>query len=680
MKHSGPLALFAALAIAWTWPLAAHLRDAIPGGPGDNYSFVWNLWWMRHVLSTPGLAYFHTDYLFYPFGTTIADHPHTALPAIVAATLLKRTSVVTAQNVLLLSYVFANMACAYALVWAVARHRRGAILGGVIFGLSPYLASHLLGHFDLIAAWVLPLFALMVRRQVTSTSNRWAIGAGIVFVATAYTAYYYVVYLGFFLAVYLIAWLGWSPVRWSRRTQTAALRRTRGALAVLMILLAGVAAWIVTTGGRTVMLGTIVLSIRTPQNVLTGIWLCAIVYALCLWRPALTHAPMPVDRARRVVTTASWIAAVFILGAAPLLWQAAQLVTRGEYVTPAYQWRSAPRGVDLIAPLLGPPLTKWTSRIYAATRMDRIEAVGWMGIVPLILLVSALAHRERTSRTYVRGVPLQADHGPAKAGPHEASDHGPAEAGAREASAAEELHIWRMVAAGFAIWALGPILTIGGFDTGLKLPAILLRYVPFVANARMPGRAIVGLFMALAVLAGVELGSGRRWWRTPLAQWLIIAIVAFEYWDGPIPLTTLDRPAAYQMLAAAPPGAVCEVPFGIGDGLSTGVGSQDRAALYYATVHEHPLAGGYIGRMPADAARRYEAMAIAGTLLRLSDGRADAAPESGVSGSPCAYLVVNRAAASSALRAYVERLPVERIGGDTERDLYRVNSTHETAR
>ena len=171
------------------------------------------------------------------------------------------------------------------------------------------------------------------------------------------------------------------------------------------------------------------------------------------------------------------------------------------------------------------------------------------------------------------------------------------------------------------------------------------------ANARMPGRDR-RLFMALAVLAGVELGSGRRWWRTPLAQWLIITIVAFEYWDAPIPLTTLDRPAAYQMLAASPPGAVCEVPFGIGDGLSTGVGSQDRAALYYATVHEHPLAGGYIGRMPADAARRYEAMAIAATLLRLSDGRADAAPESGVSGSPCAYLVVNRAARSDGTFAF----------------------------
>ena len=77
--------------------------------------------------------------------------------------------------------------------------------------------------------------------------------------------------------------------------------------------------------------------------------------------------------------------AVFLIGAAPLLWQAAQLVVRGEYVTPAYQWRSAPRGVDLLAPLLGPPLTRWTAAaITRVAAMDRVEAVGWLGIVPLI--------------------------------------------------------------------------------------------------------------------------------------------------------------------------------------------------------------------------------------------------------------------------------------------------------
>src|SRR5258708_3664000 len=170
MKHLGPLALFVALAIAWTWPLAGHLHAAVPGDPGDNYSFLWNLWWMRHAIETPGLAYFHTSYLFHPFGTTIANHPHTALPAIVAATLLGGASIITAQNLLLLAYVFANLAAMYALALDIGRERRTAILGAVIFGLSPYLAANLRGPSNLMPASVLPLFALCVRRTMSGGS------------------------------------------------------------------------------------------------------------------------------------------------------------------------------------------------------------------------------------------------------------------------------------------------------------------------------------------------------------------------------------------------------------------------------------------------------------------------------------------------------------------------------
>ncbi len=64
----------------------------------------------------------------------------------------------------------------------------------MIFGLSPYLAVHLLGHFDLVAAWVLPLFALALRRAVRGDPTRAALAAGLVLAVTAYTAYYYVVY------------------------------------------------------------------------------------------------------------------------------------------------------------------------------------------------------------------------------------------------------------------------------------------------------------------------------------------------------------------------------------------------------------------------------------------------------------------------------------------------------
>ncbi len=162
LRHAGALALFACLTLAWTWPLLARLHDALPGNPGDNYSFVWNLWWMRLVLVTPGLGYFHTDYLFYPFGTTIADHPNTALPAFIGATVLSSASPATAQNLLLLAYVFANLAAMYALAWSVTRRHLSSILAALIFGISPYVAVHLLGHFDLVAAWPLPLYALFL--------------------------------------------------------------------------------------------------------------------------------------------------------------------------------------------------------------------------------------------------------------------------------------------------------------------------------------------------------------------------------------------------------------------------------------------------------------------------------------------------------------------------------------
>lgn len=637
--------LFAALTVGWTWPLVLHLRETVPGDPGDNYSFLWNLWWMRHVLATPGLPYFHTSYLFYPFGTTIADHPHCALPALVAATLLKPLSIITAYNVLVLAFVFANMTAMYALTWTIlppsnrGQRRRAAILAAVIFGLSPYVAAHLLGHFDLIAVWVLPAFALALRQAVHGESRRAAVGAGVILSATAYIAYYYVVYLCLFTVAYVCAWAVRISMTREPRPKTPGARRLRSGLLAGVVVLVALAIGIVATGGGSVSIGSITISSRTPQNALTAAWLCAFAWIAATWRLRIAFRSASAAAPRRAVVLVAIVAATFAVGAAPLLREAASLIARGEYVSPRYGWRSAPRGIDVVAPLLGHPLHPLSrtasARAYDAVSADRVEAIAWVGIVPLLLLF------------FARG----------------------------SGRASEEVRIWRVVAIVFLAWALGPFLVVGGFDTGLKLPEILARFVPLVANARMPGRAMVAVYMALALLvaSGMARAAGAAGLRRPAVQWLAIAVVAFEYWDAPIHLTVLDRPAVYAALAAAPPGAVCEVPFGIGDGLSVGVGSQDRRVLFYATQHEHPLAGGYIGRMPARAEERYLAMPIAGSLLR-GGGRVDSAAgtEDRVDGIPCRYLVVNRPASSAGELGYVQRLPADRVASDESRDLYRL--------
>jgi hypothetical protein len=195
----------------------------------------------------------------------------------------------------------------------------------------------------------------------------------------------------------------------------------------------------------------------------------------------------------------------------------------------------------------------------------------------------------------------------------------------------------------------------------------------------VPGRAMVGVYMAIAVLMALTLKAAGGRLRTPALQWLLVLGVTIEYFAAPIPLTPLDDPEPYHALAAEPPGGVCEVPFGFGDGLGPGAGSQERRVLFYATIHAHPLVGGYVGRMPADAERRYQALPVTSTLLRLSrradertqgDEVSDRARDPGE--GPCRYFIVNRAAASADLQAYVRSLPVERVAGDASRDVYRL--------
>ena len=640
--HVGPMVLFVALCVLWTWPLVGHLRSAIPGNPGDNYNFLWNFWWMRHVLDTPDASYFRMNYLFYPGGTNLVNHSHTALLAFIGATALRSLSIVTALNAILLATVFLNMATMYALTWDLTGHRRAAIISGILFGTSPYLAIRLLGHFELMAVWVLPLFALFTRRALEQGSKGSSIAAGIVLATTAYIAYYYVVYLGLLGLAYLIATSRCGSVAAATRIQSRATVRIRFAAAALLCALAGVALVVTLTGGTVLQIGSATISIRTPQNLLSAAWLATLALASTKWTLAIHWRGIDAVTSRRYRQALVRMGSTFLVGCTPLLVEAAYLVWTRTYATTSVSWRSVPRGIDLLAPLLGHPLNPITGHLtrqaYKAWHLDVMEGMGWVGVVPVALL---LWPRRR----------LTTD---------------------------DERRNWLTVAAVFAIWAMGPFLTIGGVDTGLKLPELVAQFVPIVSNAHMPGRAIVGVYLALATMVALRLARAEGPLQRARVQWLVIALLIVEYTVAPIPLTTLDVPSVYRQLAREPAGAVCEVPFGIGDGLGPGnIGSQDHAVLYYATVHGHPLVGGYVGRMPQDAAQSYAALPVTRVLLRLSAGESpDATSVPGsepTAGSPCTYLVLDRAHASSELVAYLQSLPVTLLASSNGRDLFRLD-------
>ncbi len=132
-----------------------------------------------------------------------------------------------------------------------------------------YLASHLLGHFELLAAWPLPAFAWALRRASLTGSKVAVAAAAAVLIATAYTTYYYVVYLALFALTWLVASTGVVSCSIGPRPPSSWIHMLRAALIALIAGTSILVLWILSTGGAMVTLGPLALSVTRTHNPLT---------------------------------------------------------------------------------------------------------------------------------------------------------------------------------------------------------------------------------------------------------------------------------------------------------------------------------------------------------------------------------------------------------------------------
>jgi hypothetical protein len=112
------------------------------------------------------------------------------------------------------------------------------------------------------------------------------------------------------------------------------------------------------------------------------------------------------------------------------------------------------------------------------------------------------------------------------------------------------------------------------------------------------------------------------------------------------------------------------------------VGALDEAVLLYQTVHERPLVGGFVARLPPAIARSYEVMPVIRSLLRLSSGIS--AVDADISVTPrdaagmlasagIAFIVLDTRRASADLIQYVQsKIELRRIAEEDGRVFYEV--------
>ena len=639
MKAAVPL--FVALAIGSTWPLAAHLQTHLPGPTADdNVTFLWNVWWMRSALASPE-SYWHTPFMFHPGGIDLLLHTHTALNAFAGATLLAGMPPVAALNVTTMLVGALNGISAWLLANRLTRHHLAALVAGVYFALCPSLMAHVQGHFNLFSAWGLPLYAALLLTALPRAAWYVAVVAGVVLAAIAYSDYYYLVYAGAFtVCVALWRWLVADVRLTPQRCPHSALD-----IGLLLIVAAAVVINIVVavTGGGVWTLGDRRISLTTGLNVRTLGWVALLWWLWRRRRPSIRLLRRPESVPLRDLRVLAAVAAVAVLAMWPLVAGALRTWAEGEYVTQAYHWRTAPAGVDVAGLITGNPMSLISGalarRVYAFAGLDPYAEIAWLGITPIVMLF--VTRRQWWPSASAR--------------------------------------FWVFVFFVFFGWALGPYVTLFGTHTGFHSPQLLLRYVPIVSNARLPGHAMVMAALAVSMLMAIAIASSRAG-RTRAWSSALLALMLVELWPRPLPLLALDRPPVYETLAAAPPGAVLELPVGIRDGFGA-EGRIDSSVLYYQTLHAKPIVGGYVSRLPRSRVDEIHASPVLSTLLRLSAGESVPLPPDAGATSAAAlvhmdvrYVVVNTEMASRPLREHVATMPLTLIKASGVHELYELQS------
>jgi hypothetical protein len=158
-----------------------------------------------------------------------------------------------------------------------------------------------------------------------------------------------------------------------------------------------------------------------------------------------------------------------------------------------------------------------------------------------------------------------------------------------------ESKFWVVSSLFFFLLSLGPILHILGktnftvFNVTIPLPYLILYYIPPISITRVPSRLSIMLMLSLSVLTGYGIKEIlHKISRKNIATILILSLILFEFVVFPCPTNKIDVPEFYKQISLESDNyAILEVPF------------RDMSEyMYYQTIHEKKLVGGYLSRAP----------------------------------------------------------------------------------
>ncbi len=531
LPHLLALAGYALATLVFTWPLALDFLAAIPGDSFDGWQNYWNQWWIKIALVDRLTWPLHTDILYAPTGVNLYFHTLNPFNGLASLPIQLVGGLIAAYNaVVFLSWILGGYAMFLLARWVIGTHTRShaatlaAFLAGLVYTLSPFHMAHLLGHMQVMSLQWLPFYVLYLLRSIQRSQD------GRPWLRSALLGGLFLVLNGlcdWYFVLYLLLFTGLAVVwHWIGRLR-AAPERLEGSSA---------------PAHTSIRAATMLWSTVRPALV-AGLFFGG---ALSFWL-----LPMLME-AREFRFMVRPPADLYILSASLMdflvpnrlhtLWRPGSFTWIGNQIAPISE-RTIAIGYTALALAVTAAIGAW-----------RKAAFWW--IAALFFLLLALGPQWNWGDITFESIPQAVLEG-------------------------EEVASWTPYT------LLNQLVPFMRISRSVSRFALMVQLCVAVLSA-------IGLHTLLSWLAARAAGrqpgsdSGSR--RQPAvfaAAAAVMALVLFEYWVAPYPLSPPDTPAYYAQLAADPDGrSVLNLPM-----------NYDRPGyLLYQTVHGKPLTVAYISR------------------------------------------------------------------------------------
>ncbi len=594
-------AVYLALAVAGTWPLAAALGSDVAWDLGDSVLVMWAVTWGQTQLmaglggDVARLASFFDANIFYPAPLTLAYSEHFLAQSLQTLPVYALTgNPILVYNLLFLSTFVLSGLGTYLLVRALSGREWAGLVAGALFAFAPYRIPQA-SHLQVLSAQWMPFVLYGLHRYFETRRRRPLAGAIAALVAQNVSSVYYLFYFPPLAAGYVV----WELTR--RRLWHDARVRRHLAVAVLVVVALSAPLLLPYAAVRD--------RLQASRSTDEIVQYSADVYSYAtafseqpLWGHTLHAYPKPEGELfpGMVALVLACIGLFGTGGARPSHRRESKALEAPEAppLGRARWWliRTALAAFLFYLGAIGAAL--WVRRVtldlgVVTVRLGNIDrmAVGAAVLGALVLALSAQARRRVAAFCHDRG-----------------------------------FFVAGLVAAAWL--SLGPIPQSMGQPLNLTgAYGWLYDYVPGFDGLRVPSRFAMLVSLMLAVLAGFGAARISRQRGGAVVCAALIGLVLAESLTWPFVLNGADRPVGYNQPEARlyPPGqgprvyaAVAMLPQDavIAD-LPLGQLDFDVRAMYYSTRHWRRILNGYSGVAPA----HYGSLTVA---LRTIPAHADA--------------------------------------------------------